>query len=55
MIENDEQMYTVLNDYFLSVFTMEAVNCVPTQKYILMGKEYNQYIKIKLEMGQFEN
>ena len=45
----DEQMYTVLNDYFLSVFTKEDVENVPIPQQMFHGTEYDKLLEIVIK------
>ena len=45
----DEQMCTVLNDYFLSVFTKEDVENVPISQQMFHGTENNQLLDIVIK------
>ena len=46
MIMKDEQMCTVLNDHFLSVFTKEDVENVPIPQQMFHGTENDQLLDI---------
>ena len=43
---NDEQMCTVLNDYFLLVFTKEDVESVPIPQQMFHGTENDKLLHI---------
>ena len=51
MIMKDEQMCTVLNDYFLSVFTKEDVGNVPIPQQMFHGTENDQLLDIVIKKG----
>ena len=46
IIMKDEQMCTVLNDYFLSVFTKEDVENVPIPQQMFQGTENYKQLDI---------
>ena len=54
MIMKDEQMYTVPNDYFLSIFTKEVVENVHFPQQMFHGTENYQLFDIvmKKDMAQ---
>ena len=49
MMMKDEQMCTVLNDYFLSVFTEEDVENVPIPQQMFHGAENDQLLDIVIK------
>ena len=53
IIMKNEQMFTVLNDYFLSVFTKEDVDSVPISQQMFQGTEKDKLLDIvKQDMVQ---
>ena len=53
IIMKDEQMCTILNDYFLSVFTKEDVENVPIPQQMFQGTENDKLLDvIKKDMVQ---
>ena len=46
MIMNDEQICTILSDYFLSVFTKEDVENVPISQQMFHGTENDKLLDI---------
>ena len=51
IIMKDEQRCTVLNDYFLSVFTKEDVENVPIPQDMFHGTENDKLLHIVIKNG----
>ena len=54
MIMKDEQMYTVLNGYFPSVFTKEDGEYVPIPQQIFHGTENDKLLDIVFKKDMVE-
>ena len=55
MIMKNEQMCTVLNDYFLSVFTKEDVENVPIAQQMFHGTENDQLLDIVIKKDMVQH